>query len=132
MAEPKLFRLVHQQSRINALDAVSAAPLGTICILRDPTRTEMQNDKQWPILRAFSRQLKWPVNGLMTDMTEEEWKDVLTAAFKNETIRLAMGLNGGVVMIGKRTSKFTVKEFSEWIEFLYSVAAERGVNVDEF
>jgi hypothetical protein len=92
----------------------------------------MQNDKQWPILRAFSRQLKWPVNGLMTDMTEEEWKDVLTAAFKNETIRLAMGLNGGVVMIGKRTSKFTVKEFSEWIEFLYSVAAERGVNVDEF
>jgi hypothetical protein len=66
----------------------------------------------------------------MVKMTEEEWKDVLTAAFKNEEIRLAMGLNGGVVMLGKRTSTFRVKEFSDWLEFLHSTAIDRGVNLD--
>lgn len=62
-------------------------------------------------------------------MTADEWKDVLTAAFRNETSRLAMGLEGGVVMLGMRTSKMTKKEFSNWLEFLNSVAADRGVNV---
>lgn len=63
-------------------------------------------------------------------MSDEEWKDVLTAAFRNETVRLAMGLNGGVVMLGKKTSNFSVKEFSEWLEFLHAVAVEREVDLD--
>ena len=36
---------------------------------------------------------------------------------------------GGVVMLGKRTSKFGKKKFSEWIEFLHAEAAEQGVVV---
>jgi len=71
--------------------------------------------------------LKWPVNGELTALTPEEFKDILTAAFYGETVRLAAGLNGGVVMLGKRTSKFSKKQFSEWLEFLNFVAAERGV-----
>lgn len=98
-------------------------------VTEDQNRTIDQNKAQWPILAAFSRQLKWPVNGEMVYMSPEEWKDVLTAAYKNETVRLAMGLNGGVVMLGKRTSKFGKKEFGEWLEFLNSVAAERGVKI---
>jgi hypothetical protein len=38
-----------------------------------------------------------------------------------------MGLDGGVVMLGQRTSKFTKAEFSEFIEFLYATAMARGV-----
>jgi hypothetical protein len=63
----------------------------------------------------------------MVTMDADDWKDVLTAAFRGETVRLAMGLNGGVVMLGQRTSKFTKAEFSEWIEFLYATAAQRGI-----
>jgi hypothetical protein len=40
-----------------------------------------------------------------------------------------MGLDGGVVMLGRRTSKFTKAQFSEWIEFLYATAAARGVRL---
>lgn len=94
-------------------------------------RTVEQNAAQWPILTAFSEQLMWPVNGEMVYMTPEEWKDVLTAAFKRENPRLAMGLDGGVVMLGQRTSKFKKKQFSEWLEFLHATAAHRGVDLNE-
>lgn len=95
----------------------------------DPTRTLEQNAAQWPYLAAFSKQKQWPVNGEMVWMSDEDWKDVLTAAFHRETVRLAMGLDGGVVMLGQRTSQFKKPEFSEWMEFLKATAALRGVKV---
>lgn len=100
-----------------------------ILTLKIETRTQAQNRLMWPILEAFSEQIQWPVNGRMEKMEPDEWKDVLTAAFRGEAVRLAMGLNGGVVMLGQRTSKFTKAEFSAWIEFLYATAADRGVKL---
>lgn len=100
-----------------------------VLTIRLETRTQSQNRLMWPILTAFSEQLEWPVNGKMTKISPEDFKDVLTAAFKRESVRLAMGLDGGVVMLGQRTSRFTKAEFAEWIEFLYSVAADRGVKL---
>lgn len=93
------------------------------------TRSQAQNRLMWPILTEFSNQLLWPVDGQMVKMTPDEWKDVLTAAFRRESVRLAMGLSGGVVLLGQRTSKFTKKEFAEWIEFLYATAADREVRL---
>jgi hypothetical protein len=93
-------------------------------------RNSEQNAAQWPILEAFSKQLQWPVNGHMVTMESEEWKDVLSSGFKREQVRLAMGLDGGVVMLGKRTSKFTKAEFSEWLDFLKATAALRGVQLE--
>lgn len=103
-----------------------------ILIVRPETRTEAQNRLMWPQLEAFADQLVWPVNGRMEKLTPEEWKDILTAAFNSETLRLAMGLNGGTVMLGQRTSKFSKKKFSEFVEFLYATAADRGVHLPEW
>jgi len=100
-----------------------------ILTIKPETRSQSQNRLMWPILTEFSKQLDWPINGHMVKMEPDDWKDVLTAAFKRETVRLAMGLDGGVVMLGQRTSKFTKAEFSEWIEFLYATAAARGVKL---
>jgi hypothetical protein len=93
------------------------------------TRTIEQNKAQWPILNAFADQLLWPVNGSMVKMDADEWKDVLTAAFYQETVRIAHGLNGGVVLLGRRTSKIKRQDWSEWMEFLNSTAVARGVKV---
>ena len=93
------------------------------------TRSQAQNRLMWPILTEFSKQLQWPVDGRMVTMEPCEWKDALTAAFKCENVRLAMGLNGGVVLLGQRTSKFTKTQFAEWIEFLYATAVDRGVKL---
>lgn len=116
-------------SRQRAKDAIDAAPDGHSVSIREATRSLAQNSAQWPYLEAFSKQLLWPVNGAMVQMTPEEFKDVLTAAFQKETVRLAMGLDGGVVMLGLRTSKLGKKRFSEYLEFLKATAALRGVKV---
>lgn len=121
------FVLSHPLARRRALAAVAEAPEGYAVTVAEPTRTVEQNSAQWPILEAFSEQLTWPVNGRMVRMTAEEFKDVFSAAFRKEQARLAMGLDGGVVMLGQRTSKFSKREFSEWLEFLHAVAADRGV-----
>jgi hypothetical protein len=124
-----IFVLSHQEARKRALKAVELAPDGYVIRIAPNNRNLEQNAAQWPILQAFSEQLEWPVNGHMVRMTPDEWKDILTAAFNQETTRLAMGLNGGVVMLGMRTSKMDKKIFSDWLNFLHAVAIERGINL---
>lgn len=126
-----IYRLVHAEARRRAIQAVQEAPEGWVVRVTEPTRTLEQNSLQWPYLDAFSKQIDWPVNGSMVKMTPEEWKDVLTAAFKRETVRVAMGLDGGVVMLGLRTSKMGKGKFSEWIDFLKATAAIRDVKWGE-
>lgn len=125
------FQLAHDLARRRAVEAVSKAPDGFVVTVKDPSRSLDQNAAMWPLLEAFSRQLEWPVNGRMVKMEPDEWKDVLTAAFKGEQVRLAMGLNGGVVMLGLRTSKMGKRMFSDFLEFLHATAADRGVTVQE-
>jgi hypothetical protein len=126
----RVFIMAHKTARENAIQAVQSAPDGFSVTISEPNRTLEQNAAQWPILEAFADQLQWPVNGQMVWMTPEEWKDVLTAAFKRETARIAMGLDGGVVMLGMRTSKMGKKQFSEWIDFIKATAALRDVDID--
>ena len=123
--------LAHPTARQRAVDAVRNAPEGFCVTVAEPTRSLEANAAQWPILQAFADQLKWPVNGSMESLTAEEWKDILTAAFKRETVRVAMGLDGGMVMLGARTSQMGKREFSEWLDFLHATAAARGVELEE-
>ena len=122
--------LAHPTARQRAVDAVRNAPTGFCVTVAEPTRSLEANAAQWPILQAFADQLKWPVNGSMESLTAEEFKDILTAAFKRETVRVAMGLDGGMVMLGARTSQMGKREFSEWLEFLHTTAALRGVELE--
>jgi hypothetical protein len=115
--------------RASALAAVANAPDQWRVKVDPPRRSLDQNAAQWPILEAFSKQLKWPINGSLVHMEPEDWKDVLTAAFKRETVRVAQGLDGGVVMLGARTSKMTKPVFSEYLDFLHATAVARGVNL---
>jgi hypothetical protein len=125
------FVMAHPEARRRAMSAVAEAPEGYVVRVEQPTRTLEQNAAQWPILEAFSKQLLWPVNGAIVRMEPEDWKDTLTAAFRGEHVRIAQGLNGGVVMLGMRTSKMDKKQFSEWLEFLHATAVDRGVMLDE-
>jgi hypothetical protein len=93
------------------------------------TRTLAHNAVQWPILNAFSEQLVWPVNGAMVKLSGEEWKHILTAAYRQETARIAQGLDGGMVMLGHKTREFKKDEWPDWMEFLNSVASDRGIKV---
>lgn len=123
------FILAHPMARANAVQAVKVAPDGYKVTISEPTRSLDQNAAQWPILHAFSDQLAWSVNGVMTKLEPEDWKTILTAAFRREGNRVAQGLDGGLVFLGMRTSKMSKKEFSDYLEFLNATSVLRGVNL---
>jgi hypothetical protein len=120
------FTLVHYMARQGAIEAIKSAPAGFVVTVQEPTRNLDQNAALWPLLTEFSRQLPWVINGVMTTMTPDEWKDVLTAGFRKET-RMAAGLDGGFVMMPTSTSRMGKREFSEFLEFCHATAALRGV-----
>lgn len=131
MGIKKHFFLVDNEARRRCADwALNTAPDGWHVLFQEPGRTLDQNAALWPILDAFARQIQWPVNGKMEWLESEEWKAILTAAFRKETGRLAAGIDGGVVMLGSSTSKMAKREFSEFLEFLHCIAAQRGVNTE--
>ena len=115
-------------SRELAKQAIDNAPDGFGVVIKESDRTLEQNAAQWPYLEGFSKQLQWPVNGRMCWLSRDEWKDILTAAFENETSpRIAVGFDGGIVMLGRRTSQFGKKKFSLWYEWMMAAAALKGV-----
>ena len=126
----KFYIMAHAQARALARQAVQDAPEGYAVTISEPTRNLDQNAAQWPILQAFADQIQWPINGRMEWLTPDDWKDVLTCAFKRETVRVAMGMDGGMVMLGQRTSKFSKAQFSEWLEFLHATAADREIDLN--
>jgi hypothetical protein len=126
----QVFVLAHDQARQRALDAVGMAPAGHCVTVGEPTRTLEQNAAQWPILEAFAQQKELCVNGRMERVSADEWKDVLTASFRDELARVA-NFRGRMILLGQRTSKFGKGEFSDWLEWLHAAAIEEGVTVYE-
>lgn len=92
----------------------------------DPKRSHEQNDRMWAMLTDVSEQLEWPIDGKTQRLSPEEWKDVLTAGLKREQ-RVAMGIDGGFVILGQRTSKMTKRELSDLMELIAAFGTERGV-----
>ena len=94
--------------------------------IRPETRSTAQNRILWSILGDLSAQLTWLVDGQHQRLTDEEWKDILTADLAKHQ-RVAAGLNGGFVLLGRRTSKMGVAEVSELIELAHAFGSLRGV-----
>lgn len=93
-------------------------------------RSNNQNRKMWAMLNDIARQLTWPINGVRDYITPEDWKDLITAGLAKHQ-RIAQGIEGGVVMLGSRTSKMTKGELAELIEYIYWFGADRQVAWDE-
>lgn len=89
-------------------------------------RSLEQNAAMWAMLADIANQVQWVVDGRQTYLEPEEWKDILTAGLAGE-LRVAQGINGGIVLLGRRTSKMTTKQMGELLELMQAFAAERGV-----
>ncbi|MDZ5615025.1 recombination protein NinB [Achromobacter xylosoxidans] len=124
--DKQVFVLSHPLARRNAAQACASAPDGYRVEIKPKTRTTAQNDMMWSILTDISRQVQFVVNGALVNIEPEEVKDVLTAGLRQE-MRMAMGLNGGVVMLGQRTSRMSVRDMTQLIELAYAFGNEKGV-----
>lgn len=89
--------------------------------VRPEKRTDAQNRRMWAMLRDISQQVDWHGNKL----SDDEWKDVFTAALKRQ--KVVPGLDGGFVVCGQRTSKMTKAEMCELQELMEAFGAEHGV-----
>lgn len=86
-------------------------------------RSNDQNKLLWPLLNDFSKQ----VEHYGEKYSAEDWKDILTSAFEG-CMRFGRTLDGrGMIAFGAKTSKYSKKKFSEFIEFIYAEGSERGV-----
>lgn len=130
MSEKKRFILAHQVARSGAIEAVRSAPDGYVVDVAPAKRSLDQNAKLWPMLTDISRQVLWPVDGELQHLIEEDWKDIFTAALRKHQ-RMAKGIDGGIVMLGSRTSKMKKPEFCDLLEIIYAFGSERGVQWSE-
>ncbi len=96
-----------------------------VITITEMTRTIAQNDKMWAMLADISKQVEWYANWL----TPEEWKHVITAALQGQ--KTVPGINGGFVVLGKSTSKMTIREMCDVIECAYAFGADKGVSWTE-
>jgi hypothetical protein len=115
-----------QSSRKAALQAIQAAPDGMYVSIQEATRSLEQNALMWALLTDVSKQVIWTVNGHAEKLSPEEWKTIISASLAQEN-RMAPGVRGGFVMLGTSTSRMTIKQMSEMVEFLYAFGAEQGV-----
>lgn len=85
------------------------------------TRSTEQNALLWAMLDDIAKQVTWHGQKL----TADEWKDMATAALKRQ--KVVPGIDGGFVVLGSRTSRMTVAEMTELIDFLDAFGAQQGV-----
>ena len=114
-------RLLSQSQRDYAKQCIDNAPAGYIVRIAEPTRTDEQNRALWPKLQDIASQVEWHGETL----TREEWKDVFTAALHKQ--KAVPGIDGGLVFLGRRSSKMGKAEFSDLLELINAFGAERGV-----
>jgi hypothetical protein len=92
-----------------------------VLTLAPETRSSEQNRRMWAMLRDISQQVDWHGNKL----SEDEWKDVFTAAIKRQ--KVVPGLDGGFVVCGTRTSKMTKSEMGELQDLIEAFGAQNEV-----
>jgi len=119
-----------RDTMVKAFEAAKALAVGyPVEVIVRPVKSRrglLSNAKMWAMLADVSRQVQWPVNGVMQNLDADDWKSLITAAAKQET-RVAAGLSGGAVMLGVSTRKMTVAQMSDVIEYLHAFGAEKGV-----
>lgn len=121
MIDKQKFVLAHDQARQRASHAVLNAPEGYVVEIKPPTRNLEQNALLWSLLGELSKQLPWHGQKL----SPEDYKDLLTASLRKQ--RVSPGIDGGFVVFGDRTSKYSKAEFSDLIELIYAFGTQNGV-----
>lgn len=98
--------------------------------IREPQRTLDANACMWATLADIAAQVKWAHTHQgrwrIDLMPSASWKAVLTAAYEQET-SMAEGVNGGTVMLGARTSKYSKRKMGDFLEFVHAFGNEREV-----
>lgn len=112
----------HRARAVEIIKNLSLDPVHEVVIREyKTTRNLEQNARMWAMLADISSQVEWYGQKL----TKEDWKDVFTASLKQ--LKVVPGIDSGFVVIGAHTSKMSVAEMSELIEFATAFGCQHNV-----
>lgn len=121
MSKRTLF-LTSRFNRQRAHALIDAAPEGWVMKLAEPTRSDIQNRKLWPMLADIQRQVP-DMAGYSADDIKLRFLNALGVE-----MRFLPTLEGqGSFPIGLRSSTLTVEQFSALIELLYAYGAKHEI-----
>lgn len=118
-----MWRLVHQEARRRAVQAVLDAPDGHVVTIKPPTRSLEQNAFLWSCLKDIAAQVVW--HGRKLD--SESWKAMFTASLKQYEVVPNLD-NTGFVVLGQSTSKMSKAEMSSLLELIQAFGAQHDVH----
>ena len=111
------------EDRQQAILWASKARYGTRIEFRDPARSTEQNSRLWVFLTRISRELCWHGQYYPPEM----WKDYFMHALKGELWMPFEG--GGMIPVGRSTSRLTVSEHSQLTTLIEAFAARQGIEL---
>lgn len=134
MSETKLFILAHETARKRACQAVAEAPAGWAVRLSPPVKRRIQEERYHAMMNDIADQTEYA--GKRWD--REDMKRILIDEFADEMRKAGTPLHHDgriipsedgrrVIQLGVQSSRFYVKEASQFIEFLFAWGADRGV-----
>ena len=85
------------------------------------TRSVIQNAKMWAMLSDISKQVDW----YGKKPTPDEWKQIITAAIRKQEV--VPGIEGGFVILGQSTSKMTIKQMIDVVDYAYAFGSSKDV-----
>lgn len=113
-------------ARERAVHGVRTAPQGYAVTIDEPTRTKEQNAALWPLLDEIAEQVIW----CGTKLTNEEWKDIFVATLYGQKSVPNLDKTGFIIL-GRRTSKMSKRDFSQLLDLIAAFAAEHDVTFKE-
>lgn len=100
-------------------------PAGWRVTVQETKRSIPQNDRMWAMLTAISTQLVWHGHRY----SPEDWKDYFMHAMSGG--RFMPAEDGGMVPIGRSTSRLGKQEHSLLTEIIEGFAERNGVDLKE-
>ena len=131
MTDRRIFVLSHSEARRRAMACVADAPEGYRVEVREPKRTDGQNERFHAICGDIAK------SGLMwagKPRTAVQWKGLLVsghAVATGEGAEMVPGLEGEFVNLRESTALMSVKRGSSLIEYATAFALDNGVRLND-
>lgn len=130
MSEKRVFKLVHDEARRRALEAVTMADDGDMVVVSGPLRNLEQNAKFHAICGDLAKSgFTW--NGKQRSL--QQWKVLLVsghAVATGEPHELTEGLEGELVNLRESTALMEKRRATSLIEYAVAFCAMHEINAD--
>lgn len=124
----RVFYLVHDQARANAINEIKEARHGTCVEMKEPKRSNAQNAAIHAVITDWAKSLDWKYGGIDVDL--DDLKVIAMSAYRKiqrGQNRFVIGLQGEPVDLQLKTSRLNKEEAAEFIDMVSAIAS--GVNV---